>query len=70
VRALEACALARPARVARIKSTLHLDEMWVSENLLPEVKAISNLQIVDGKAVPLASFLDANGNFADLVPPH
>ncbi|MCL5024900.1 MAG: DUF362 domain-containing protein [Chloroflexi bacterium] len=67
--ALEACALTRPARVARIKSTLHLDEMWISEALVSEAREKPNIQIVDG-SVPLGSFMDAAGNFKDLVPPH
>lgn len=34
------------ARLAVIRSTLHLDELWVSESLLPEVRANPRLRVV------------------------
>ncbi len=47
------------ARVVRIRTTLHLTEMDVSEALLPEVKANERLSVVTGPA-PLA--FDSQGN--------
>jgi hypothetical protein len=47
------------ARVVRIKTTLHLAEMDVSEALLPEVKANERLNVVT-EAAPLT--FDAQGN--------
>jgi len=35
-------------RVVRIKNTLHLDEMFCSEALMPEIKANSELEVLDG----------------------
>jgi hypothetical protein len=67
--ALEACSLTRPARVARITSTLHLDEMWVSDALLDEAKTIPTLKI-SNETSPLASMFDEAGNMKGLVPPH
>jgi hypothetical protein len=47
------------ARVVRIRTTLHLAEMDVSETLLPEVKADERLSVVTQPA-PIA--FDAQGN--------
>jgi hypothetical protein len=46
-------------RVCRIKSTARLDEFWVSEALLDEVKHNSKLTLIEK---PTAVKLDQNGN--------
>ena len=44
--------LPRPApRVCRIRNTARLDELWVSDALLPEVKTASNLDVEDGSTL-------------------
>jgi hypothetical protein len=58
--ALKAANTSAPARVAWIKNTLELQELLVSEALLPEVEAISTL-VVDGPASELA--VDEHGSF-------
>jgi MinD-like ATPase involved in chromosome partitioning or flagellar assembly len=46
-------------RLARIKNTVALDEIAVSENLLPEVETNSNLK---AQGAPYHMAFDANGN--------
>jgi hypothetical protein len=58
--ALKAANTSRPARVAWIKNTLELQELLVSEALLPEVEAIDTLA-VEGPPADLAT--DEAGNF-------
>lgn len=58
--ALKATLTTAPARVVWIRNTLELQEMLVSEALLPEVATISTL-VVDGEPAQLA--LDGSGNF-------
>jgi hypothetical protein len=58
--ALKAALATAPARVVWIRNTLELQEMLVSEALLPEVATISTL-VVDGEPSELA--LDSNSNF-------
>jgi antitoxin (DNA-binding transcriptional repressor) of toxin-antitoxin stability system len=67
--ALEACALTRPARVCRITSTLHLDEMWISQALEDEARAIQTVEFT-GQRILLASMFDDRGNIKNLTPPH
>jgi hypothetical protein len=50
------------ARLVRIKDTLHLGEIRISEALLDEAKANSRLTIVGG---PVAMQFDDQGNFVD-----
>jgi hypothetical protein len=47
------------ARLVRIKNTIELETIWVSESLLPEVKAHPKLRAV-GEARPMP--FDADGN--------
>lgn len=58
--ALKAANTSAPARVAWIKNTLELQELLVSEALLPEVAAIETL-VVDGPPAELAG--DSDGSF-------
>lgn len=58
--ALKAANTAEPPRVAWIKNTLELQELLVSEALLPEVEAIPTL-VADGPVSELAT--DDNGSF-------
>lgn len=58
--ALKAALTSAPARVVWIRNTLELDEMLVSEALLPEVAQIATL-VVDGEPAEFA--LDSSGNF-------
>ena len=58
--ALKAANTSQPARVAWIKNTLELQELLVSEALLPEVEAIDTL-VVDGALSELAT--DGTGTF-------
>jgi len=58
--ALKAANTTAPARVAWIRNTLELQEMLVSEALLPEVGSISSM-VVDGKPDDLA--LNRDGSF-------
>lgn len=58
--ALKAANTSQPPRVAWIKNTLELQELLVSEALLPEVEGIPTL-VADGPASELAT--DANGGF-------
>jgi hypothetical protein len=44
--ALHSIGQAEQARLAVVHSTLQLDELWVSEALIPEVEASRNLSIV------------------------
>lgn len=37
----------RPARIVRISDTLHLDEYWISEGLLPEVKDLDDITVME-----------------------
>ena len=46
-------------RVLRIRDTMHMAEIWVSEALLPEVKAHPNMEIVT-EAIGMP--FDSNGN--------
>jgi hypothetical protein len=48
------------ARFARILSTLHLEHLYVSESLLPELQGRSDLEII-GEPEPMT--FDVNGNF-------
>ena len=48
-----------PARVCRIRSTLHLDEMWCSEALLAEARRDSAITVEDA---PAALAFNASGN--------
>jgi Lactate racemase N-terminal domain len=57
----------RGARLAVIRSTLALDELWVSEALLPEVEANPRLSQVGPLAEP--SF-DEQGRLAIVADPH
>lgn len=58
--ALKAANTGAPARVVWIRNTLELQEMLVSEALLPEVASVSSL-VVEGEAADLA--VDGAGNF-------
>ena len=58
--ALKAANTTQPARVAWIKNTLELQELLVSEALLPEVAAVPSL-VVEGDASDLA--IDGDGSF-------
>jgi hypothetical protein len=58
--ALKAADTQAPARVAWVKNTLELQELLVSEALLPEVATIGTL-VVDGPAAELA--VDTDGSF-------
>ncbi len=51
----------RPARIVRIKNTLFLDELRVSESLLPELSAIRSVEII-GTPEPLR--FDSGGGLA------
>ncbi len=50
------------ARVVRIKDTLHLEEIRISESLLEEAKANPRLTVVSG---PAEMLFDAEGNFTE-----
>lgn len=50
------------ARVVRIKNTLHLSELWVSEALVEEVSKLPNVTIV---GEPEEMQFDADGNLMD-----
>ncbi len=52
------------ARFVRIKNTLHLDQMEVSEALLPEVQANPNLEVL---GAPQELAFDAEGNLIRLA---
>ena len=58
--ALKAANVSAPPRIAWIKNTLELQELLVSEALLPEVASIPSL-VVDGPASDLA--VDEHGSF-------
>jgi len=58
--ALKAANTSAPARVAWIKNTLELQELLVSEALVPEVEAVSSL-VIDGPSSDLA--IDEHGGF-------
>ena len=58
--ALKAANTSAPARVAWIRNTLELQELLVSEALLPEVESIPTL-VVDGPPADLA--VDGTGAF-------
>jgi len=58
--ALDSLILDGEPRLVRIRSTLHLDEFYASEALLPEIKANPQLQVVSN-ARPME--FDAAGNF-------
>ena len=62
--ALASLALSDPAqvRIMRIRNTLHLDELWVSESLLPELRGRPGVTI--GEAAPLTFTPD--GTLVDL----
>lgn len=45
-------------RVARIKNTLHMDEIWVSEALYEEIKTRDDIEFIDG---PFEFEFDADG---------
>jgi hypothetical protein len=53
----------REVSLVRIRNTLDLDHIWVSENYLPEIEANADLKIVDG---PRSMEFDAFGNLVDL----
>lgn len=58
----------RDARIVRIKNTLHISEIQVSESLLAEVKAKPDrLSILTS---PQPFIFDADGRLAPLAPPH
>src|SRR5579884_43052 len=57
-------AVNRPPLVVRIKDTLHLDEMWVSEALLAEVDGNAAVAVVDG---PACIQFDERGDVTDLA---
>lgn len=67
---LEACVMTLPfkaknsPRIVRIKNTLHLETLYVSENMLVEVENNSTLEIVS-EPVPLT--FDEDGNITDSV---
>lgn len=54
---------ARDARIARIRNTLHLDELWLSEPALPDLHGQAGIRV--GHPKPLA--FDPEGMFVDLV---
>ena len=56
---------AASARIARIVDTKHLEWLYVSEPLLPDVLATGGCEIVAGPA-PIG--FDASGNFSDELP--
>jgi hypothetical protein len=58
--ALKAALTTAPARVVWIRNTLELDEMLVSEALLPEIAGVASL-VVDGEPAEFA--IDGHGNF-------
>lgn len=49
----------KKVRVVRIKDTLHLGEIYISEAMLPEAKTIPNIEIL---TEPAEMDFDANGN--------
>ncbi|MGQ9676691.1 MAG: lactate racemase domain-containing protein [Chloroflexota bacterium] len=57
--ALRTILLTAPPRIARIRNTLHLEELLISENLLPEAQAMPHVQVV-GEPEPLD--FDETGN--------
>jgi len=65
--ALQTCGTidTKKARVVRIKNTLHLEKMWISETLLEEVKAEPKLQkILEIVDEPREMQFDVLGNLA------
>ncbi|MBV9546727.1 MAG: hypothetical protein JOY61_20355, partial [Chloroflexi bacterium] len=60
-------AVGREPRLMRIKNTLQLSEVWVSAELLAEVRENPALRVL-GQAEPLP--LDQSGNLTDLADPH
>lgn len=59
--ALKTCVLVEPGhhKVVRIKNTLELGEIEISETLLPDAKAIPTIEILD---TPMAMRFDSGGN--------
>jgi len=59
--AIQTCVCVEPGRekVVRIKNTLELSEMEISETLLPEAEKLTNLSIV---GIPVEMRFDAKGN--------
>jgi hypothetical protein len=53
---------ARATRIARIRNTLHLDELWLSEPALPDLHGHAGIRVDQPK--PLA--FDSDGMFVDL----
>lgn len=53
--ALKTCGAAsgEEARVVRIRNTLHLGEVWVSSALLPEVRCLPGVTVLDERGAPL-----------------
>jgi len=46
-------------RVVRIKNTLFLEELWVSENILPELAGRDNIEVLE---IRHQLAFDASGN--------
>lgn len=57
--ALRTISLSGPPRIARVHSTLHLDELLISENLVPKARAMPHVEIV---SPPAAMAFDGAGN--------
>jgi len=62
--AIATCLKTEPetARIARIRDTKHVEELWVSEPLLPEILAAGRVELLD-EPRPIA--FDAAGMFAE-----
>ena len=56
-------AVGRAPRMVRIKNTAYLEEFWVSESMLDEVRQNPSLTVVEG---PAPAAFDPDGNLQDL----